>query len=310
MISVIIPVYNAEKYLPKCIESVLSQTYTDIELILVDDGSPDNSGKICDEYALKDSRIRVIHQKNGGQSSARNAGLDIATGEFISFVDSDDYIDSNMLQVLYESLVQNNADISGCCLKCVDENGNRTTDSFLKAFDETKIFDKNQLIYNITHYGDYYTNFVVVCSKLYKREVFSKLRFIEGRIHEDEMIVHHIYLSISKAVIIPNEYYYYLRHSGTTTSAPFSIKRLDAAYAFYDRYITLNSNGFGEYAISSLRASYGKVICGLKQLSYKKYEKELKPIVKKLMKTRQLGLRRAKLICAILFNRCRFKNKK
>ncbi|OOL43593.1 glycosyl transferase family 2, partial [Enterococcus faecium] len=108
----IVPVYKVEKYLRKCVDSILAQTFTDFEVILVDDGSPDNSGKICDEYAEKDNRVRVIHKENGGLSSARNAGIDVARGKYLGFVDSDDYIDEDMYEILYENLKIHDADIS------------------------------------------------------------------------------------------------------------------------------------------------------------------------------------------------------
>lgn len=111
-ISIIVPVYKVEPYLRKCLDSILAQTFTNFEVILVDDGSPDNSGKICDEYAIKDSRVRVIHKENGGLSSARNAGIDIAQGKYLGFVDSDDYIAEDMYEVLYENLKFYDADIS------------------------------------------------------------------------------------------------------------------------------------------------------------------------------------------------------
>ncbi|MBA1325633.1 glycosyltransferase [Enterococcus faecium] len=110
--SIIVPVYKVEKYLRKCVDSILAQTFTDFEVILVDDGSPDNSGKICDEYAEKDNRVRVIHKENGGLSSARNAGIDVARGKYLGFVDSDDYIDEDMYEILYENLKIHDADIS------------------------------------------------------------------------------------------------------------------------------------------------------------------------------------------------------
>ena len=120
-ISVIVPIYNVEKYLAKCIDSIINQTLTNIEIILVNDGSTDNSRKIIDKYDKKDSRIKVIHKKNGGQGSARNAGLDIAKGEYIGFVDSDDWIDSNMYENLYNAAISNNADIVVCNRKVFDE---------------------------------------------------------------------------------------------------------------------------------------------------------------------------------------------
>ena len=114
LVSVIVPIYKVEKYLGKCVDSIINQTYKNLEIILVDDGSPDNSGKICDEYAKKDNRIKVIHKENGGLSSARNAGLDVATGEFIAFVDSDDRIHLDFVEKLYRAIKEENADIASC----------------------------------------------------------------------------------------------------------------------------------------------------------------------------------------------------
>ena len=122
-LSIIVPVYKTEKYLPKCIDSILSQTFTDFELILIDDGSPDRCGEICDEYAAKDGRIIVIHQENRGVSAARNAGLDIARGEYIGFVDSDDWIEPEMYKVLVESCVNNKSDISMCGINYYSDSG-------------------------------------------------------------------------------------------------------------------------------------------------------------------------------------------
>lgn len=124
-ISIIVPVYKVEPYLRKCVDSILAQTFTDFEVILVDDGSPDNSGKICDEYASKDSRVRVIHKKNGGLSSARNAGIDVARGKYLGFVDSDDYIEKDMYELLYDNIVKEQADLSICGIYDVYEGKNQ-----------------------------------------------------------------------------------------------------------------------------------------------------------------------------------------
>ena len=114
LISVIIPIYNVEQYLKECLESVINQTYRNLEIILVDDGSKDKSGKICDEYKNKDERIKVVHKENGGLSDARNAGMKIATGKYIQFIDSDDFIDKDMIETLYNLIIENEADISMC----------------------------------------------------------------------------------------------------------------------------------------------------------------------------------------------------
>lgn len=121
-ISVIVPVYNVEKYLDKCVQSILNQTYENIELVLIDDGSTDGSSKICDKYGKIDSRVKVIHKENGGLSSARNRGIDEAVGKFITFIDSDDYIHHQMLEILYEGIIKNKSDISICEYRRFDEN--------------------------------------------------------------------------------------------------------------------------------------------------------------------------------------------
>ena len=129
LISVIVPVYKAEKYLNQCIESIVSQTYQNLQIILVDDGSPDNCPAICDDWAKKDRRIVVIHKENGGQSSARNVGLDIARGEYVGFVDADDFIDHDMYEILLHSLVSTNVDIVCCGSRIVNEKGIKLRDS-------------------------------------------------------------------------------------------------------------------------------------------------------------------------------------
>lgn len=172
LISVIIPVYKVEKYLDECIQSVINQTYKNLEIILVDDGSPDNCGKICDEYAKKDNRIKVIHKENGGLSSARNAGLDIARGEYISFIDSDDYVSKDFIKNM--SIQMANADLIICGMKNVykedekcDEKENvvikNETLTFIEA-NQKLIKPKNEI-------------YVTACNKLYRRELFDNLRF-------------------------------------------------------------------------------------------------------------------------------------
>lgn len=183
LISVIIPVYNVEKYLVECVESVLNQTYKNLEIILVDDGSPDRCPEMCDEYARKDSRVKVIHKKNGGLSDARNAGIDVATGEYISFVDSDDYVSEDMIGVLYERAVQTQADLTFCSIEKVDENGKRISLENVG----TSVYDRNEFWEN--KYYQQQSASTVAWNKLYKKHIFYKLRYAVGRIHEDDIIL-------------------------------------------------------------------------------------------------------------------------
>ena len=191
IVSVIIPIYKVEEYLRECLDSVLSQTYENLEIILVDDGSPDQCGEICDEYATKDSRIKVIHKENGGLSDARNAGLDICTGEYISFIDSDDVVHPQFLEILYNTMHSADADISFCdfkkfvCRKDIDKkqiSDNNGIEEFSgKEFINT-LFDKLWVPKNI-----------VVWNKLYKKKIFQKQRFPKGLTHEDEYIFTDLY---------------------------------------------------------------------------------------------------------------------
>ncbi|MBQ9782222.1 MAG: glycosyltransferase family 2 protein [Clostridia bacterium] len=167
LISVIVPVYNVQKYLPRCIESILNQSYKDIELILVDDGSPDNTGEICDYYAKKDSRVVVIHKENGGVSSARNAGLNIAKGKFINFVDSDDYIPNDSLENLINLQKENDADLVCCTFERLLQNGNIV---------QTKFYDKVLYIDNIKseEVNIFLSNhFRGPCAKLYRSSILK-----------------------------------------------------------------------------------------------------------------------------------------
>ena len=203
LISVIVPIYNVENYLKECIESIISQTYTNIELILVDDGSTDKSGEICDKYAEKDKRIEVIHKKNAGVSAARNTGLESASGEYIAFVDSDDYIDKTMLEVLANLLEMNEADVAMCAFERFSvpktEKGNM----------EIKTFDRDELIeFFVKRLGEYY---IVnsVWGRLYKAEVIKELRFKEGRINEDILYTAQVLLTVNKAVYTLEKLYHY-----------------------------------------------------------------------------------------------------
>lgn len=188
-ISVIVPVYNVKPYLHKCVDSILSQTYQNIEILLIDDGSTDGCAAICDGYGEKDPRIKVLHKKNGGLSSARNAGLDLAAGEYILFVDSDDYINREMVQKLYDALVRNGADMCVCDLSIVDTNGKKLQSQLNyplpnQMFDEglywKKLYETNSIAY------------IVAWNKLYRKNIWDDLRYPVNRINEDEWVLHHI----------------------------------------------------------------------------------------------------------------------
>lgn len=210
LISVIVPVYNVEKYIRQCLDSIINQTYKNLEIILVDDGSTDNSGQICDEYAVKDNRIKVIHKENGGQSSARNTGLDVCTsgGDFVAFVDSDDWLESDMYETLYRDMRRTKADIVVCgyyveYLKYTAIKNN-----------EENFFDSNEIVLENCFYNKNFQN--AVWCKLYNRNIFNKIRFPEGRIYEDMLILLEI-LEQSSSVLITDKILYHYRQQNNST---------------------------------------------------------------------------------------------
>lgn len=236
-ISIIVPVYNVEEYLENCIESILNQTFKDFELILVDDGSIDNSSDICDEYEGKDSRIRVIHKINGGLSSARNAGLEIACGKYIGFIDSDDSIHPRMYEILYDLIQTHNADISCCDYERTDTliNCNYEEIDSYEVIEMDNIQAVNSL-YNM----DTAIVLVVAWNKLYRKELFKDIRYEIGKIHEDEFIAHKLLYNSRKTIYTNSKLYYYLQREGSITAKESNNKKLDKITALSQRMKFLN----------------------------------------------------------------------
>ena len=230
LLSVIIPVYNVEKYLKRCLDSVTKQTYSNLEIILVDDGSPDNSGSICDEYAKTDQRVKVIHQENTGVSKARNNGIDAATGECITFVDPDDWLDIEMYMIMMEYLLENNLDI--VCIDTYQVKYNKTV--FKPLFCMDKVFDgQKALVAILTDSID-----TAVWNKIYKRSVVEGIYFPVGRRYEDVATVYK-YFANAKLVgyISKPMYYYFLKNPNSFISSSFNVSsRFDCFLAYRERY--------------------------------------------------------------------------
>ena len=205
LISVIVPVYNVQKYVRKSVESILQQTYKNLEIILVDDGSTDESGKICDMLARSDNRVTVIHKKNGGLSDARNAGLDRATGELIGFVDSDDYIEKNMYEVLEERMRINEADISCCGRYVVQESDGTKTPYFI--LDREQILSPCQAIGKLLVWDSCDS---AAWDKLYKVKLFKGRRYPFGVLHEDLNFTSKLFSESDKIVLTGMPLYNYL----------------------------------------------------------------------------------------------------
>lgn len=221
-VSIIIPIYNVEKYLPRCIKSVFEQTYSNLEIILVDDGTKDNAGKMCDEYAQVDNRVKVIHKENEGLSAARNAGIDIATGDALFFLDSDDYLSEDCIEKCVKMLVEKEAEISIVQMLYISENTNEA----IKIFENEEIceFNSEQAI-EISLYQKLYT--CCVPAKLYKRSVVANIRFPIGRISED-LAVCHLLINNATKIVYSNHYGYYYRQRKNSIMHVFNLKRLDA----------------------------------------------------------------------------------
>ena len=230
MISVIIPVYKVEPYLDRCVESVINQSYPNLEIILVDDGSPDNCPAMCDAWAKRDSRIKVIHKTNGGLSDARNAGMAVAAGEYISFVDSDDWIAPEMLERLYLAMQRDRSDIAACTVKMVWEDD---TPSELLTVQTNCVLDKHQaqaalLEEKLLKQPVWY--------KLYRSEIIKDISFEVGKYHEDVFWSYQAVGAANRVSVIDYVGYYYFQRAGSIMGEGYSLKRLDAVEAYENRY--------------------------------------------------------------------------
>lgn len=227
LVSVIVPVYKVEQYLERCIKSILNQTYKNFELILVDDGSPDRCPEICDEWKKKDYRIKVIHKQNGGLSDARNAGLKIASGDFVAFIDSDDWISSDFLMLLVDNMLCNNCDIIECQIIRTKDDLNTSTIS--KEFgNEIEIFNVEEALKELILDRKFHQ---YVWNKLYKVEVVNKICFEKGKINEDEFWTYQVFGKAKKIGLINIPLYYYYQRDNSIMSKKYTLKRLDALEA-------------------------------------------------------------------------------
>ena len=252
LLSIIVPVYDVERYLPKCMDSILAQTFTDFELILVEDGSPDNCPALCDAAAEKDARIRVIHQKNGGLSAARNAGLDAARGAWIGFVDSDDYIAPEMYEVLYQAVQSTGADLALCDYAEVDETGALCPPMHISLAEQ--VFTGRELLKNATD-----TMIQPAWNKLYRRAVFAQLRYPEGKLNEDLFLIPEVCLQIQKAVVVPKALYYYVQRGGSIMSSNKTLRHFDAAQAAQRYWECLVKNGAYDALANAAKFTMGSV---------------------------------------------------
>ncbi|MEQ2525824.1 glycosyltransferase [Robertmurraya yapensis] len=231
IISIIVPVYNVEPYLKGCIDSILAQSFSSFEVILVNDGSDDKSGVICDEYQRKDARVRVIHKEYGGVSSARNVGVSSARGQYIGFVDGDDRIERDMYTILYELCVETNSDISICKLgreidgKLINNNSERIFIKEMEHIEGLKELFKGELFR------------FSLCNKLFKKSCFHQIQFPMGRIHEDLATTYKLFANADKTIFANYIGYIYIKRENSILTSKFSSERLDAFLA-WDEILT------------------------------------------------------------------------
>ena len=222
LISVIVPVYKVEKYIHRCIDSILAQTFSDFELVLVDDGSPDNCGKICDEYVLKDSRIHVIHKKNGGLSAARNSGIEWAfknsDSQWITFIDSDDWVHPQYLELLLNANITNSTNISFSKL------------NYIGHYEVPSALDDNILIQAVRAEDVYYDESygaTAACARLFKKYLFKTIRFPVGKWHEDTFTTYKLYFSEKKVSVVDQELYFYFQNSDGIVHSSWNPRKMD-----------------------------------------------------------------------------------
>lgn len=294
-ISVIVPIYRVEKYLPACIDSILNQTFTDFELILVDDGSPDRCPAICDEAAERDARVRVIHQANAGLSAARNAGIEVAHGAWLSFVDSDDYIAPHFCEKLYQTAQRTNADCVMCSVQNVDESGKLIDSALMRMADEVKT--GREVLRKIGR--DDVTPYLTAWNKLYRRKLFNTLRYPAGRQNEDVFVFAELFCQVQRAACVAEPLYFYRKRIDSIMNSAVTLRNLDEMWAYVNCFEHLQQDD----EESTLKETEKRVFAKLTGVYYRvteedRYSNKMKQakkaqwnIAMRLMKQGQLDLR-------------------
>ena len=257
-VSVIVPVYKVEKYLDKCVRSILGQTFRDFELLLVDDGSPDKCGEMCDAWAEKDSRIRVIHKPNGGLSDARNAGIEQASGSYFAFVDSDDWIKDDMLATLYGLIREADADMACCNFRSVNEDGSQHWDD---AVITPGVWTEEDF-WNQFFSSNAQTYCNAAWNKLYKKELFANVRYPVGRIHEDVYILYSLVSQCARIAATDQIGYYYLFRASGIMNRTRSIRNLTNPEAYINRARAFADRQLWYFSEESLMCAVHEMLLG------------------------------------------------
>ncbi|MEE1057036.1 MAG: glycosyltransferase family 2 protein [Acutalibacteraceae bacterium] len=292
LISVVVPVYKVEKYLSRCVDSIIAQTFTDFELILVDDGSPDSCGDICEEYAKNDKRIHVIHQENAGLSAARNTGIDWAfansNSQWITFIDSDDWIYPRYLEVLLNAATDLKLPVSICGYM---QTEGEVCNNILSEKFNAKVCNVEDFFIN------HNVNAVVAWGKLYKKECFKSLRYPVGKLHEDEFTTYKILFQFDNVAVIEAEMYFYFVNSESIMNSSWSPRRLDALEAYEERveyFKNLGNDRILKFDFDNLIRFICAQLIKLKTQVSEENRLRYEPILRKSLKK---NIRKYKKIC-------------
>ena len=268
-VSIIVPVYNVEQYLPRCVDSLINQTYQNIEIILVDDGSPDNCGKICDEYAKQDQRVKVIHKPNGGLSDARNVGIENSQGDYLMFIDSDDWIELNTCEILYNASINYEADVIVFEMKLVFDDGKiMKRHRGIISHTPSHLECMQSLIYHIFD-GGIFNN---ACNKMFHKALFNGVSFPIGRCAEDQGTVYKVLHKAKKIYVVDELLYNYYQRSGSISFVDFSPKlACDRFYLGLERIDFFHSNYPSLEDMEIARVMGETIVCIIKLKGIKEY---------------------------------------
>lgn len=279
LISVVVPVYQAERWLCRCVDSLLAQTYAATDIILVDDGSPDSCGALCDKYAVQESRIRVIHQKNRGLSAARNAGTAAAKGEYITFVDSDDWVEPDLIERLWYALDQEKADVAVCGYRI--EPGGRTQGRMDGTY---KVFDAEQALEALCYQKCMETS---AWAKLYRTEAAKRFLYPEGRLFEDIATTYKFLANARRVVICDQALYHYWQHPESIMARPFHENRFDTLISVDEmyRFISVRYPKLERAATCRRFSCYCQVLLAMPEQGYEAERKQIWGLLKTTRKS-------------------------
>lgn len=241
LVSVIVPVYQVEKYIERCIQSIQKQTYKNIEILLIDDGSKDNSGKICEEYAKLDKRVKVYHKKNGGLSDARNYGIEYAKGDYFAFIDSDDFITKDFIETLLRACLDKECEIAICGYKKTSDNSIQENKN-----KDVKIVTKKAALEQSCVNAQEHIKYTVAWNKLYKRNLFDEIRYPVGKLHEDEATTYKLLEKANGIVVLEKEMYGYFMSASSIMRSSYNEKRLVIIDIILEKLCYLKERNYDE----------------------------------------------------------------